>query len=127
MVNSREEMSFPGVEDFLRNQCFGVVVNMNDTFAWGCGDSEGIGVHDLGEALRLHKKYGSAGLDAFVIAKRRSQWAKPEWGHSEDIKPYYPKEYWEKLEKALEELKDYEVFPGAVEEYGESNRFDDFR
>lgn len=121
MVNRMKDANLEGIEDFIRYHCFQVTVNKNDTFAWGCADAEIIDVHDLPEALRLLKKYGSAGLDAFVIAKRRDSGHEnlKNFGHSDNIKPYYPAEYWEKLDSALKELESYETYPGMFEEFGE--------
>ncbi len=121
MVNSREEMVFVDADKFLKDHCFSVIVNMNDTFMWGCADSESISTHDLDEAMRLEKKYGSAGLEAFVIAKRREY--EPDFWYHSSIIGYCTKEHLDKVHKALEELENYETFPGMFKEY--KRRFSD--
>lgn len=118
MVNSRDEMIFEGVKDFIKEQCFSLEVNMNDTFYWGCADSERISVYDLDEVLRLYRKHGSAGLDAFVIAKRREQGQDKSFFYSDDIIGYYSAEYLTSVQEALLELQEYEVFPGSFKEFG---------
>lgn len=121
MVNHMRDANLEGIEDFIRHHCFDVTVNMNDTFYWACSDAERISVFDLPEALRLLKKYGSPGLDAFVIAKRRDSGHEnlKDFGHGDCIKGYYTQEYWDKLDSALKELEEYETFPGMFKEFGE--------
>lgn len=49
---------------------FSVNLNMNDTFAFACGDSEEISVEDFDLMVPIIAKYGQSALTAYVAVKR---------------------------------------------------------
>lgn len=100
----REELELDpeALISFIRDWAFSVEINMNDTFHWGCSDSERISVYDLPKILDLEKKYGVAGVDAFVARQRKE-------GHGSSIVGYYKQDYWDRFEAAKNDLQDYQI------------------
>jgi len=55
---------------FLEDYAFSVNLNANDTFAWGCADSETVEIDELPGLIELRDKFGCDGVNAFMAAKR---------------------------------------------------------
>lgn len=52
------------------NSFFKVSMNMNDTFGYGCADSENMDGEDIEEIFPLFEKYGFSTLAAYASVKR---------------------------------------------------------
>lgn len=50
------------------------LLNMNDTFFWGCADSENVPPEELPSVLRLFRRYGYMGLNYWVVKERGMKW-----------------------------------------------------
>ena len=64
----------------------------------------------------MHKKYGKAGLDAYVAVKRQEK--DHNFSHGSCIRGYYNQQYWSDFAIASEEWLNYETFEGCLVEYG---------
>ena len=78
---------------------FFVSLNMSDTFAWGCSESEDMEAEDVEEIIPLVQKYGRIALVAYAAVKR---------GYDPQLKNYRVDEYWaakKEVEKMYEDGK----------------------
>jgi len=58
-----------------------IMLNMNDTFAWGCADCEEIPKDKVKEVAQLYRRYGNMGLTYWVSKKRK--WLLPSESEKE--------------------------------------------
>lgn len=56
-------------------------LNMNDTFYWGCADSENVPPDELPTVLKLFKRYGHMGLTYWVSKARDMVWTDAQLTH----------------------------------------------
>ena len=55
----------------VENAGYGIELNINDVFAWGCGDSEELYGEDAEEIIPIIQKYGFTALIAYASVKRQ--------------------------------------------------------
>lgn len=48
-----------------------MLLNMNDTFAYACGDAEYVATSEIPEVVRIYKQYGDIGLTCWAARKRK--------------------------------------------------------
>lgn len=54
----------------IENANYGLELNMNDVFAWGCADSETLEGRDAIKLIPIIQRYGSVALIAYASVKR---------------------------------------------------------
>lgn len=59
--------------DVLLDGCHSFQLNMNDTFAYACGDSEEMIVDDFEKMVPIIAKHGHHALTAYVAVKRKAE------------------------------------------------------
>jgi hypothetical protein len=68
----------------VENAGYGIELNINDVFAWGCTDSETLDGEDAEELIPVIQKYGFTAIIAYASVKR--QGAIPQWPVLKNIK-----------------------------------------
>lgn len=84
------------LHDFLKEYCFSISLNSNDTFAYACADSTNVDISDLSKLMEMEEKYSADGVNAFSSCVYGAEF-------EDVIKPWQTENYF----KALEELKGY--------------------
>ena len=71
------EDKFKRLCNFLDNYCFGLTLNTNDTFGYGCADTEEVDLQDIPLLLEIEEKFGSSGVLAYMSKVRGVDIIKP--------------------------------------------------
>jgi hypothetical protein len=61
----------------IKSSGYGLELNMNDVFGWGCADSETLEDGDALELIPIIQRYGSTALVAFASVKRNGAIPQP--------------------------------------------------
>jgi hypothetical protein len=69
-MGGRMKTELEAYKILVENAGYGLELNMNDIFAWGCADSETLDGNDAEELIPIIQKYGDTALIAYASVKR---------------------------------------------------------